>query len=259
MKLAIVFSGQSREWSQASIYNAKRLFPYADFYYGVYDHESDNLPINDTSSAVFFPEPQLPEGHIWWHNGRKPDCEEYERVLRDKVMVDEERWNRRRHQSKQFYNHFYTTKHFKIHERYDRVLKLRYDSIFDMSRESEIIQYFKECFKFDGLWGFLGSDEIADTIDGRVRIQGEHREAVNDQVFTYPSNHFCDEDTIFELYHKNQIPPVEWGLYRLATEHIGPESSGKVVSSITPLYTIGRSEEWLALAKKRNRPLLPSV
>ena len=61
MKLAIVFSGQSREWSQASIYNAKRLFPYADFYYGVYDHESDNLPINDTSSAVFFPEPELPE------------------------------------------------------------------------------------------------------------------------------------------------------------------------------------------------------
>ena len=256
MKLAVVFTGQAREFALEAIYNSKRVFLDADFYYGVYEHEQEKLPpMNDTSNVLFFPEPDLPDGHIWFHEGRRPKCSEYERVLRDKVMVDWNRWDRRRHQSKQFYSHFYTTKHFGIHDKYNHVIRMRYDSIFDLDRVEEAIEYFKRCIEFDGFWGCQTRDGIADSvnepINGVVRLTGKYVDACNDQIWSYPTNHFCNEDEILELYRKNLIPPVEWGMYRLATTHTGPESSGKVMSSILPYYKIGRNAEWLALREER--------
>ena len=221
----------------------------------MYEGDKDDLPpMNDTHNVVYFPEPELPEGHIWWHVGRKPDCIEYERVLKDKVMVDWNRWDRRRHQSKQFYSHFYTTKHFNLHEKYDYILRMRYDAIFDLNRIEDTMEYFHECLEFDGLRGCQtneGITEIDEPIDGVVRMIGVHTECVNDQVWTYPSKHFCDEDTIFELFQKNLLPPVEWGLYRLATEHTGPAGSGQVLSSIIPYFKIARTKEWLAIREDR--------
>ena len=96
MKIAVVFSGQVRDFALESIYNAKSVFFDADFYYGVYEQDAEKLhPMNDMSNVFTFPEPELPDGHIWWHESRKPDCPEYRRVLKDKVMVDWNRWDRR--------------------------------------------------------------------------------------------------------------------------------------------------------------------
>lgn len=265
MKLAIVFSGQVRDFAAESIYSTKRLFPDADYYYGVYDHEADKLPINDTSNAVFFPEPEVPEGgHIWWHGGRKPNCKEYDRVLYEKIMTDKDRWERRRHQSKQFYNHFYTTKHFNLHEKYDYIMRIRYDVVFNFNKfsEEEIVKYFEKCFEFDGLWGLNSDDdihinsEIEQPIDGIVKLNGVHKEACNDHVWTYPSHCFTDEDNILDLYHLNLLPPVEWGLYRLVTEYGGVNSSGKIMSAMTPHFMIGRSEEWIEVYKVRRERFL---